>query len=180
MARKKHLKLTKLTRLFKDFDQNKVIKTGTTSVICEHPIHKTMVHVYTSDKGKMLWFKEYERRFGFRFIEKQSIGSAHDEEPQVIYHFTLKRMYPLNEDDKKYLKNGVLNTFKSSAGFSPSMILFKLIRETSDMKLKDLFVRLRAFIDNNSVKFDLRVDSFMKMSDSSIVCVDPFYTTRER
>jgi len=171
-----------LNEIKKDFKGSiglNLIKRGSTSVIYEHPVHNSMVQVYTLDKAKVKWFEEYKSRFGFRFIESKAKGSAYDEFPQEIHSFVLKKMFPLDEESKKYIKENVLSLFDEQKGkLNANIICLMLAQQSKDKKLKDLFFRLRTFVENNTVQFDLRLDSFMQMQDGSIVCTDPFYSTR--
>lgn len=180
MATKRVIHNSKLLRAFKDFDPNKVIKKGSTSVICEHPLYDTMVVVYTTDKSKMEWFKEFKRKTKFRFIDAQPDGSVYDEESQMLYCFTIKKMEPLDEKRIEYVKEHALKPFYSIKGFLPNMKFFKMSMEAEDKRFKYMFKKLKEFVEHNRVEVELKIDSFMKLPNGDIICTDPIYATKER
>jgi hypothetical protein len=169
-----------------DFKDLILIKKGSTSSVYQHPLFSTMIIGFTTDKAKINWFKENQRRLNFKLVEVKMEGSPYDEIHKYLYCFTMKKLEPLSLEETKFIQNELLSPFnklklhQTKKSFSNSLKLFYLAKKTTNKKIKDMLFRLKSFVDNNAVEMELIKSSFLKLPTGEIMLIDPVYSTKER
>lgn len=169
-----------------DFENLVLIKKGSTSSVFQHPIFKSMIIGFTTDRAKIDWFEENKNRLNFKLIDTKMEGSVYDELHKHLYCFTMKKLEPLSSAEISYIQEDLLSKYNKLAfhptmkSFSASLKLFYLAKNTADKKVKDMLFRLKKFVDNNDVEMELIKSSFLKLPSGEIMLIDPVYSTKER